>query len=144
ALMFSTARRTSVGDRYVKGGQWTEIGAFPLSTRVWGKRLGVVGLGRIGMAIARRAMGFDMEVRYHNRSERPEVQYQYEPSLLALAEWADFLVLACPGGPETRHIVNRDVLRVLGSTGILVNIARGTVVDESALVEALASGELGG
>ncbi len=144
ALMFSTARRTSVGDRYVKGGQWTEIGAFPLSTRVWGKRLGVVGLGRIGMAIARRAMGFDMEVRYHNRSERPEVQYQYEPSLLALAEWADFLVLACPGGPETRHIVNRDVLKALGSTGILVNIARGTVVDESAMVEALASGELGG
>ncbi|HLV29288.1 MAG TPA: 2-hydroxyacid dehydrogenase [Burkholderiaceae bacterium] len=144
ALMFSTARRTSVGDRYVKSGQWTSIGAFPLSTRVWGKRLGVVGLGRIGAAIAKRGSGFDMEVRYHNRSERPDAPYQYEPSLVELARWADFLVLACPGGPATRHIVNREVLRALGPEGILVNIARGTVVDEAAMVEALERGELGG
>lgn len=144
ALMFSTARCTSVGDRYVKSGQWTTIGAFPLSTRVWGKRLGVVGLGRIGAAIARRGNGFDMQVRYHNRSERPDAPYQYEASLLELARWADFLVLACPGGPETRHIVNRDVIRALGPKGILVNIARGSVVDEAAMVEALQQGELGG
>lgn len=144
ALMFSVARRSSVGDRYVKGGHWTTIGAFPLSTRVWGKRLGIVGLGRIGEAIAKRGSGFDMEVRYHNRRERPDVPYGYEPSLVALAQWADFLVLACPGGPATRHIVNREVLRALGPTGILVNIARGTVVDEDALVAALQSGELGG
>src|SRR5690554_4127953 len=144
ALMFSTARRTSVGDRYVKSGQWTSIGAFPLSTRVWGKRLGVMGLGRIGAAIAKRGSGFDMEVRYHNRGERPDAPYQYEPSLVELARWADFLVLACPGGPATRHIVNREVLRALGPEGILVNIARGTVVDEAAMVEALERGELGG
>lgn len=144
ALMFSAARRTNVGDRYVKDGQWTSIGAFSLSTRVWGKRLGVVGLGRIGMAIARRATGFDMDVRYHNRSQRFDAPYAYEASLLKLAQWADFLILACPGGPETRHIVNRDVLHALGPKGILVNIARGSVVDEAALVEALERGELGG
>lgn len=144
ALMLSTARRTSAGDRYVKNGQWKTIGAFPLSTRVWGKRLGVVGLGRIGTAIARRAAGFDMEVRYHNSRQRPDAAYEYEASLLKLAEWADFLVLACPGGPQTRHIVNRAVLQALGPTGILVNIARGSVVDETALVEALERGELGG
>lgn len=144
ALMFSAARRTHVGDRYVKTGNWTTIGAFPLSTRVSGKRMGVVGLGRIGMAIARRGAGFDMEVRYHNRSERPDAPYEYEASLVELARWADFLVLACPGGPQTRHIVNRDVLQALGPKGILVNIARGSVVDEAALVEALQRGELGG
>lgn len=144
ALMFSAARRTNVGDRYVKDGQWTTIGAFPLSTRVWGKRMGVVGLGRIGLAIAKRASGFDMEVRYHNRSERSDAPYGYESSLLELARWADFLVLACPGGPQTHHIVNREVLRALGAGGILVNIARGSVVDEQAMVEALQSGELGG
>lgn len=144
ALLFSAARRTSVGDRYVKTGKWTTVGAFPVSTRVWGKRLGVVGLGRIGQAIARRAAGFDMEVRYHNRNQRPEAPYRYEPSLVDLAAWADFLVLACPGGPQTRHIVNREVLHALGPSGILVNIARGSVVDEQAMVEALQSGALGG
>ncbi len=144
ALMFSVARRTSVGDCYVKDGQWKTIGAFPLTTRVWGKRMGVVGLGRIGAAIARRGAGFDMDVRYHNRSPKPDSPYQYEASLVDLARWADFLVLACPGGPETRHIVDRDVLRALGTEGILVNIARGTVVDEAAMVEALQKGELGG
>ena len=144
ALMFSVSRRTHIGDQYVKTGQWTTLGAFPLSTRVWGKRLGVVGLGRIGMAIARRAAGFDMEVRYHNRNPRAEAPYQYEPSLVELARWADFLMIACPGGPNTYQIVNREVLRALGPDGILVNIARGSVIDEDALVQALQDGELGG
>jgi len=144
ALMFSVARRTHIGDQYVKSGRWATSPRFPMSTRVWGKRLGVVGLGRIGMAIARRAAGFDMEVRYHNRSMRADAPYAYEGSLRELAQWADFLVLACPGGPQTRHIVNREVLRALGPAGILVNIARGSVVDEAALVEVLERGELGG
>ncbi|WP_353147115.1 2-hydroxyacid dehydrogenase [Pollutimonas bauzanensis] len=144
ALLLTAARRTNIGDRYVKTGQWKTIGAFPLSTRVWGKRLGIVGLGRIGLAIAQRGTGFNMQVRYHNRRERPDSPFTFEPSLLKLAEWADFLVLACPGGPRTHHIVDAAVIRALGAKGILVNIARGTVVDEQALVAALENGEVGG
>ncbi len=144
ALLLTAARRTHVGDRYVKTGQWKTIGAFPLSTRVWGKRLGILGMGRIGMAIAQRAQGFNMQVRYHNRRERPDALFTFEPSLLQLAQWADFLVLACPGGPQTHHIVDADVLRQLGPQGILVNIARGSVIDQAALLSALQDGTLGG
>jgi lactate dehydrogenase-like 2-hydroxyacid dehydrogenase len=143
-LLIAAARRTSVGDRYVKTGQWCTIGAFPLSTRVSGKRLGILGLGRIGQAIARRGCGFNMDVRYHNRRQRPGVPYQYEPSLTELARWSDFLVVACEGGPGTRHLVSSAVIDALGPKGIIVNIARGTVIDQGAMVRALAEGGLGG
>lgn len=143
-LLIGAARRTAVGDRYVKTGQWRSIGAFPLSTRVSGKRLGILGLGRIGEAIARRGSGFDMDVRYHNRRERAGVPYRYEPSLLELARWADFLVVACEGGAATRHLVSAAVIEALGPDGILVNIARGTVIDQAAMVQALTEGRLGG
>src|SRR5690606_4434142 len=101
ALLLTVARQTATGDRYVKGGHWKTIGAFPLSTRVSGKRLGILGMGRIGAAIAQRGLGFNMEVRYNNRRERPEAPYQYMASLVELARWADFLVIACPGGQST-------------------------------------------
>ena len=144
ALLLSAARRTAAGDRYVKSGQWRALGRFPETTRVSGKRLGILGLGRIGLAVARRAAGFDMEVRYHNRSPRPQAPYGYEPSLAELAAWADFLVVACVGGAHTRHLVDAKVIRALGPQGILVNIARGSVVDQAALLAALRAGELGG
>lgn len=144
ALLLSAARRTAEGDRYVKAGQWRALGQFPLTTKVSGKRLGILGLGRIGEAIARRASGFDMEVRYHNRACRPGVPYGYEASLVNLAAWSDFLVVACVGGAATRHLVNAPVIRALGAQGILINIARGSVVDEAALLAALRSGEIGG
>lgn len=144
ALLLTAARRTNIGDRYVKTGQWQTIGAFPLSTRVWGKRLGILGMGRIGMAIAQRGKGFNMDVRYNNRRERPDTPYTFEPVLQKLAEWADFLVIACPGGPQTHHIVNAAVIRALGPKGILVNIARGSVVEQEAMVSALQEGLLGG
>jgi lactate dehydrogenase-like 2-hydroxyacid dehydrogenase len=144
ALLLGAARRTAVADRYVKTGQWRTIGAFPLSTRVSGKRLGILGLGRIGEAIARRGSGFAMEVRYHNRRAREGVPYGYMDSLAALARWADFLVVACEGGPATRHLVSAEVIDALGPQGILVNIARGSVIDEAAMVQALAEGRLGG
>ena len=102
-----------------------------------GKRLGILGLGRIGEAIARRGGGFDMDVRYHNRRERVGVPYRYERSLVELARWADFLVVACEGGPTTRHLVSEAVIDALGPGGILVNIARGTVIDQPAMVHAL-------
>ncbi len=143
-LLIAAARRTAVGDRYVKTGQWRTIGAFPLSARVSGKRLGILGLGRIGEAIARRGSGFNMDVRYHNRRKRMDVPYGHEPSLTELASWADFLVVACEGGPGTRHLVSAEVLDALGPRGIIVNIARGTVIDEAAMVQALVDGRLGG
>jgi lactate dehydrogenase-like 2-hydroxyacid dehydrogenase len=143
-LLIAAARRTSAGDRYVKTGQWRSIGAFPLTTKVSAKRLGILGLGRIGAAIARRGHGFDMQVRYHDLGERPGVPYRYEPSLLELAAWADFLVVACRGGPATHHLVSAEVIGALGSKGILVNIARGSVIDQAAMVSALVDGRLGG
>lgn len=144
ALLLAAARRTAVADRYVKTGQWRAIGEFPLSTRVSGKRMGILGLGRIGEAIARRGLGFDMEVRYHNRRERAGVPYRHEPSLVALADWCDFLLVACEGGPATRHLVSAQVIEALGPKGIIVNIARGSVIDQAAMVRALAEGRLGG
>jgi lactate dehydrogenase-like 2-hydroxyacid dehydrogenase len=143
-LLIAAARRISIGDRYVKTRLWRNIGAFPLTTRVSGKRLGILGLGRIGAAIARRGHGFEMQVRYHDLGARPDTPYTYEPSLLALAAWADFLVVACQGGPATRHLVSAEVIDALGSNGILVNIARGSVVDQVAMVSALVDGRLGG
>ncbi|MBU3056723.1 2-hydroxyacid dehydrogenase [Pseudomonas indica] len=142
-LVLDTARQMSRADRFVREGAWPEQ-AFPLARKVSGKRLGIVGLGRIGQAVARRSSGFDMAVRYHNRRPVAGCPYGYEPSLLALAHWADFLVLTCVGGADTRHLIGRDVLEALGPEGILVNVARGSVVDEAALVEALRDGRLGG
>lgn len=145
ALILATARRVGQAERYVRQGRWggTHDGTFPLGTRVSGKRLGILGLGRIGAAIARRGAGFDMDIRYHNRTPKPEFAWQYEASLTALAEWADFLVVACVGGPTTHHLVSAEVIRALGARGTLVNISRGPVVDEQALVQALQEGALG-
>jgi hydroxypyruvate reductase len=136
ALLLDVARGVSAADRFVRAGRW-EAERFPLATRVSGKKLGIVGLGRIGRAIARRAGGFDMEIRYTNRRPAEGVPFQYEPDLKALARWCDFLVVAAAGGADSRGLISADVLEALGPQGFLVNIARGTVVDEAALVEAL-------
>jgi len=112
---------------------------------VTGRKLGIFGLGMIGREIAKRgALGFDMNVAYHNRKPVAGVPYMYLPSLVELAEWADFLVLAAPGGPETYHAVNEDILDRLGADGFVVNIGRGTVLDTSALIEALCEGKIAG
>lgn len=142
-LLIDGARRIAAADRFVRRGDWLN-GRYPLTTRVSGKRLGIVGLGRIGQAVARRAAGFDMAIAYTNRRPAEGVAWRHEPSLTALAQWADFLVLTVAGGAGTRHLVNAEVLRALGPKGLLVNVARGSVVDEAALVASLQSGELGG
>ena len=142
-LLIDGARRIAAADRFVRRGDWLN-GRYPLTTRVSGKRLGIVGLGRIGQAVARRAAGFDMAIAYTNRRPAEGVAWRHEPSLTALAQWADFLVLTVAGGAGTRHLVNAEVLRALGPKGLLVNVARGSVVDEAALVVSLQSGELGG
>lgn len=143
ALVMDVARRFTASDRFVRSGAWLK-GQFPLATKVSGKRLGILGMGRIGRVLARRASGFDMAVRYHNRKPLTDVDYGYAASLKELAEWADFLVIASAGGAETRGLVSREILDALGPQGYLVNISRGTVVDEKALVDALASGRIAG
>ena len=144
-LLIATARRIGQGDRLVRANHWeNKTATLPLGTRVSGKKLGVVGLGRIGHAIARRGYGFDMEIGYHNRSKRSDVDYTYFDSLVELAKWCDFMVVATVGGPSTKHLINDKVLRALGSKGMIVNIARGPVIDENAMVKALLDGALGG
>ena len=131
--IIDSARQLALGDRFVREGRWAEAN-LPLGRRVSGKRLGIVGLGRIGEAVAKRSAGFDMAVRYHNRRPVAGSPYEYEANLLELARWADFLVLSCPGGPQTQNLIDRAVLDALGAKGILINVARGSVVDEAALI----------
>jgi lactate dehydrogenase-like 2-hydroxyacid dehydrogenase len=143
-LMIAAARRIAYGDRFVRSGAWGQVhGSIPLGSRVSGKKLGIVGLGRIGQAIAKRGAGFDMDVRYHSRRQRDDAPYQYEASLVDLAAWADFLVVATVGGPGTYHLISREVLEALGPKGTIINIARGPVIDEAALIHALQAGKLG-
>lgn len=141
ALVLDVTRRLSAADRYARSGEWARA-SFPLTTRASGKRLGIIGLGRIGSAIARRASGFDMQIGYHGRSPKKNSDYFYEPDLLALAAWCDILIVACPGGEETRGLVSSRVLDALGPEGMLVNIARGSIVDQTALVKALQQGKI--
>jgi hydroxypyruvate reductase len=137
ALMLSVARKVPQADRYVREGQWAEKGNMPLATKMSGKRLGIVGLGRIGKAIAARAQGFGMSIAYTGRTQQAGVTFPYFPSAKALAANVDFLVVITPGGEATRHMIDAEVLKALGPKGYLVNVARGTVVDEPALIEAL-------
>lgn len=142
-LLMSAARRIPAADAFVRRGDWQK-GGFPMATRVSGKRLGIVGMGRIGSVIARRASGFDMEVRYNNRRPVKDSVFGYAASVVELAQWADFLVVASSGGADTRGLVSREVLDALGQKGYLINVARGTVVDETALVEYLREGRIAG
>jgi lactate dehydrogenase-like 2-hydroxyacid dehydrogenase len=143
ALVLDVARGVTAADRFLRRGDWLN-GRFRLAQRVSGRRLGIVGLGRIGRTIAKRAGGFDMDIRYHSRRVVADAPWQHEPSLTALASWCDFLVVIVSGGPETRHLINADVLDALGPQGFLINVARGSVVDEAALVKALQDGRIAG
>ncbi|NML43586.1 2-hydroxyacid dehydrogenase [Ramlibacter sp. G-1-2-2] len=150
ALLLAIARRIGEAERYVRAGRWAAAPGtpastpFPLGRQVSNAKLGILGLGRIGRTIAKRASGFDMQVRYHSRRPVADAPWQHEPQLLELARWADFLVVITAGGPETKHLVNDAVLDALGSKGFLVNVARGSVVDEAALVRALQEKRIGG
>ncbi len=126
----------------VRAGGW--LGARAARPTLSGATLGVIGMGRIGQAVARRAQGFGMRVTYFARQRRSELTYDYEPSLLSLARASDYLVAACPGGAATHHIVNAQVLQALGSQGFFINVARGSVVDTQALVNALQRGQIAG
>ncbi|KAK4482036.1 hypothetical protein RD792_012958 [Penstemon davidsonii] len=142
-LMLSVLRRICVCDKYVRKGAW-KFGDFKLTTRFSGKTVGIIGLGRIGLAIAKRAEGFDCPISYYSRSEKPNTNYRYYGSVTELASNCDILVVACALTPETTHIVNREVIDALGPKGVLINIGRGPHVDEPELVSALLEGRLGG
>ncbi len=143
-LMLSVARCIPQADRYVRAGRWASEGAMPLSRKVSGARLGIVGLGRIGQAIASRAEAFGMSIAYTARNARPGVAYSFFPTAQALAAQVDFLIVITPGGAGTRHLINAEVLQALGPGGYLINVARGSVVDEAALVHALRQGVIAG
>jgi lactate dehydrogenase-like 2-hydroxyacid dehydrogenase len=141
-LLLTLLRRILPADAYVRGGAWGKE-SFPAGHSLTGRRLGILGMGRIGKAIARRATAFDLQVAYHSRSA-VEGPYERFNTIEGLATWADVLVAALPGGDQTYHAVNRQVLRALGPSGLFVNVARGSVVDESALLEALRTGAIAG
>jgi len=143
ALVVAVARRIVAADRFVREGRWLK-GMFPLATKVGGATMGIVGLGRIGKAVARRAEGFGMRIVYHGRHRQSEVAYPFFADLIAMARQSDYLMLTSPGGPATRHLVDAAVIDALGPKGVIINIARGSVVDEQAMVAALVEGRLGG
>ncbi len=143
-LMIDTLRQFSAADRYVRAGRWPVDGNYPLTRQVSNTRVGIIGLGRIGKAIALRLNAFGCTICYHNRHQVPDSPYTYASSTVELARGVDVLVVAAAGGASTRGLVDREVLDALGADGYLINIARGTVVDQDALVSALVDGRLAG
>jgi lactate dehydrogenase-like 2-hydroxyacid dehydrogenase len=143
ALMLALCRRIPEADAYVRSGEWL-TGPFPLSGELTGKTVGILGLGRIGKEIARRCQVFKMQVVYHGRHPQRFEPYPYYSSLVEMARAVDWLVVVVPGGAATAKLVNREVLDALGPEGMLVNVGRGTTVDEAALIAALQEGRLGG
>ncbi len=142
-LLLAVSRRICANDRFVRAGQWP-TGGVPLAHKVTGKRLGILGLGRVGRAVVRRAQAFDMPIAYTSAHRHEDVSFRFVPSLEDLARDSDVLVVTLSGGPATQGIINADVLTALGPDGILINVARGSVVDEAALVASLVEGRLGG
>lgn len=142
-LILTTLRRVCECDRYVRSGLWKK-GDFKLTTKFSGKSVGIIGLGRIGLAIAKRAEAFGCPISYYSRSQKPDSKYKYFPSVIELASNCAILVVACPLTDETHHIINRKVIDALGPKGVLINIGRGPHVDEPELVSALIEGRLGG
>jgi hydroxypyruvate reductase len=143
ALVLATMRRTVFNDKFVRAGNWLKGGA-PLADKVTGNRMGIIGLGRIGKAIAKRAEAFGMKISYHSRNKQTGVGYDYYDNPMQMARDVKILVVACPGGKETQNIVSREVIEALGKEGYLINVSRGSTVDEPALVDALVNGRLAG
>lgn len=141
ALLLATIRELPRADRYLRTGKWPG-GAFPLTATLRDRTIGIVGMGRIGKAIARRLDGFGRPIAYHSRRAAHDVPYRYYGELLEMAREVDVLIAIVPGGAETQHMINEEVLAALGPTGVLINVARGSVVDEEALIRALANGTI--
>ena len=140
-LLIATVRQLPQVDRYLRAGKWLER-PYPLTATLRGRKIGILGLGRIGKAIAKRLEACELEIEYHGRKPQPDVAYRYHATLLGLAQSCDVLMVVASGGGETKHIVNKEVLEALGPDGILINVGRGSVVDEAALVQALKDGKI--
>ena len=143
-LLLCTVRHLPQAERYLREGHWPVKGDYQLTPSLRDRTTGIVGMGRIGKAIAQRALAFGMKVAYTARSAKPELPHAFHEKLVDLARESDFLVVITPGGAGTRKMVNREVLEALGSKGILVNVARGSVVDQEALIDALERGVIAG
>lgn len=137
-LLLCTMREFPQTDRYLRAGKWLEK-PYPLTGTLRDRKVGILGLGRIGKAIARRLEAFGLPIAYHGRTEQVDVPYRYYPSLVDMARDVNVLMIVAPGGTSTAKIVNREVLEALGPDGVVINVGRGSVIDEAALVEALKS-----
>ena len=143
-LVLTVFRRLVEGDIYVRSGQWAKKGMMPLGRALRGKTMGIVGMGRIGAAVAKRAEAFGIKTVYHGPREKKDSGLRFYTSLEAMAEAADILMVTCPYRPATHHLINGKVLKSLGKSGVLINIARGKIIDETALIDALENGTIGG
>lgn len=143
ALILTTMRRMVEQDRYLRAGNWESKGNAPLTHGLGGKKVGIVGLGRIGLAIAHKLSVFNCDVVYHSRNKKPDTSLTYFGNLVEMADACDVLVAITPGGPATDKLINRKVMNALGPQGTLINVARGSVVDEAELILALQEGRLG-
>ena len=142
-LILSIGRRIPQSDKFVRNGDWVSE-PFTMTRKVTGMRLGMVGLGRIGQAIAKRAAAFDMTIAYTGRRAKTNAPFRYYPTASELAANSDYLVVAVPGGDDTKNMINAQVLKALGPKGIVINIARGSVVDQTALIQALKDKSIAG
>jgi len=144
AMMLMQSRGMIGAEAWVRDGSWAEKGAYPLKRQVWGRRAGVIGLGQIGFAVARRLAAFDMDIAYSATTAKETAQdWQFIPDPVALAERSDFLFVTLAASAATRHIVNAAVIEALGPEGMLINVSRASNIDEGALLDALETGALG-
>jgi lactate dehydrogenase-like 2-hydroxyacid dehydrogenase len=141
-LLLATIRRLPQADRYIRAGRWQPGAEFPLGPSLRARKIGIAGMGRIGKVVAKRLSGFDLPISYCGRREQPGLGHRYYPDIVSLAKAVDILIVILPGGPQTRHAINADVLAALGPNGVLINVARGSVADEAAVIEALRSGTI--
>lgn len=137
------SRDIHAANRYVRDGNWRSANSFPLSRGLKNRNIGIMGLGRIGFEIARRLIPFKSTIRYWQRTQRSDVPFDFEPNLRKLASWSDYLIISVPGGKSTNKIVDEQVINAVGPNGGIVNVSRGSVIDEKALISALDSGQLG-
>lgn len=139
-LLISTVRQLPQAEQYLRQGKWAQFGSFPPSDSLRDRKIGILGLGRIGEAVARRLLAFGLDVSYHSRTPRPGSGLAYHATPLALAEAVDVLVVTASGGPQSHHLVDAPVLQALGKRGVVINVARGSVIDQQALIHALQAG----
>jgi len=143
ALLLATSRNVCQADKFVREGKWLE-GGFPLSSKISGKRLGIFGMGQIGQTIARRASGFDMSISYASNNEKPELPYRFYPDIKHLAAQVDVLVIAVSGGPQSAGVINKSVFDAMPDNSLVINISRGSVINQQDLITALLNKNIGG